>query len=127
MPIKVLIVDDSRIFHGSYMLYLKSYNCSFAHALNGQEALDVLAVMDDIDLILLDVNMPVMNGIQFLEKAGAVGITGRIPVIIVSTEGKEADVLRGLRLGAKGYLKKPFQPTELQELVGKILRDAVGT
>ncbi len=115
----VLIVDDSRVFHGAYMLYLKKYNCSFSHAMNGQEALDILALQQDVDLILLDINMPVLNGIQFLERSAE--ITARIPVIIVSTEGKEEDVVRGLKLGARGYLKKPFQPADIQELIDKIL------
>jgi DNA-binding response OmpR family regulator len=64
--------------------------------------------------------MPVMNGVQFLEKAATFGIVSRIPVIIISTEGKEEDTIRGLKLGAKGYLKKPFHPSALHEMIEKI-------
>jgi len=117
---KILVVDDSALIHQMYRLVMNRYNCSIADAMNGQEALDVLAVQKDIELILLDINMPVMNGVQFLEKASALGIVSRIPVIVISTEGKEEDTIRGLKLGARGYLKKPFHPSELHEMIDKI-------
>jgi len=117
---KVLVVDDSALIHQMYRLVMNRYNCAIVDAMNGQEALDVLAVQKDIELILLDINMPVMNGLQFMEKASTLGIVSRTPVIIISTEGKEEDTIRGLKLGAKGYLKKPFHPTELHQLIEKI-------
>src|SRR6185369_3406266 len=107
---KVLVVDDSSLIHQMYRLVLNRYNCTIADAMNGQEALELLALkldvvlkreqfgqealellalQNDIELILLDINMPVMNGLQFLEKASPLGIISRIPVIIISTEGKE--------------------------------------
>ncbi len=118
---KVLVVDDSTLIHQMYRLILSRYRCQIVDAKNGLEALDVLAVHDDIQLILLDINMPVMNGVQFMEKAAALGIVRRVPVIIISTEGKEQDTIRGLRLGAKGYLKKPFEPSELHNMIEKLL------
>jgi len=117
---KILVVDDSALIHQMYRLVMNRYNCTIADAMNGQEALDVLAVQKDIELILLDINMPVMNGLQFMEKASAIGIVSTIPVIIISTEGKEEDTIRGLKLGAKGYLKKPFHPAELHLMIEKI-------
>jgi len=117
---KVLVVDDSSLIHQMYRLVLNRYNCTIADAMNGQEALELLAVQNDIELILLDINMPVMNGLQFLEKASPLGISSRIPVIIISTEGKEEDTIRGLKLGARGYLKKPFHPASLHEMIEKI-------
>ncbi len=119
---KVLVVDDSALIHQMYRLVLTRYNCTIADAMNGQEALEVLALQNDIELILLDINMPVMNGLQFLEKASPLGIISRIPVIIISTEGKEEDTIRGLKLGARGYLKKPFQPACLHEMIEKIFK-----
>lgn len=117
---KILVVDDSALIHQMYRLVMSRYNCAIADAMNGQEALDILAMQKDIDLILLDINMPVMNGVQFMEKAGPIGIISRIPVIIISTEGKEEDTIRGLKLGAKGYLKKPFHPSALHDLIEKL-------
>jgi two-component system chemotaxis response regulator CheY len=123
---KILVVDDSALIHQMYRLVMNRYNCTIADAMNGQEALDVLAVQKDIELILLDINMPVMNGVQFLEKASALGIVSKIPVIVISTEGKEEDTIRGLKLGARGYLKKPFHPSELHEMIEKIFNQPSG-
>ncbi len=117
---KVLVVDDSALIHQMYRLVMNRYNCTIADAMNGQEALDILAVQADIELILLDINMPVMNGLQFMEKAAQLGIVKKIPIIVISTEGKEEDTIRGLQLGARGYLKKPFHPAGLHEMIEKI-------
>lgn len=119
---KVLVVDDSSLIHQMYRLVLLRYKCDIVDAMNGQEALDIITLQQDIQLILLDINMPVMNGVQFMEKAAAFGITKRVPVIIISTEGKEDDTIRGLKLGARGYLKKPFNPPDLHEMIDKIFQ-----
>jgi two-component system, chemotaxis family, chemotaxis protein CheY len=117
---KILVIDDSALIHQMYRLVLSRYKCEIVDAMNGQEALDMVAVQDDIQLILLDINMPVMNGLQFLEKSAPLGIPKKIPIIIISTEGKEEDTIRGLKLGASGYLKKPFNPPDLHRLIDKI-------
>jgi len=119
---KILVVDDSALIHQMYRLVMNRYSCTIVDAMNGQEALDILAVQKDVELILLDINMPVMNGVQFMEKASANGIVRKIPVIVISTEGKEEDTIRGLKLGARGYLKKPFHPSELHEMIAKIFK-----
>jgi two-component system chemotaxis response regulator CheY len=118
---KILVVDDSSLIHQMYRLVMSRYKCEIVDAMNGQEALDILSLQNDIQLILLDINMPVMNGVQFLEKASKTGLPAKVPVIVISTEGKEEDTLRGLKLGAKGYLKKPFNPTDLYGLIEKIM------
>ena len=118
---KVLIVDDSSLIHQMYRLVLNRYNCEIIDAMNGQEALDLLGIHQGVELILLDINMPVMNGVQFMEKARQLSITRDIPVIIISTEGKENDTLRGLQLGAKAYLRKPFKSDLLHELIEKLV------
>lgn len=118
---KILVVDDSSLIHQMYRLVMSRYKCEIVDAMNGQEALDILSLQNDVQLILLDINMPVMNGVQFLEKAAKTGLPSKIPVIVISTEGKEEDTLRGLKLGARGYLKKPFNPADLYGLIEKIL------
>ncbi len=117
---KVLVVDDSALIHQMYRLVMNRYQCELVSAMHGGEALEMLSKHRDIDLILLDVNMPVMNGLQFMEKASAALIPKRIPIIIISTEGKEEDTVRGMQLGARGYLKKPFLPANLHALIEKI-------
>ena len=119
---KILIVDDSQLIHSMYRLVLNRYkNCKIVDAMNGLEALDVLSRENDFNLILLDINMPVMNGLQFMEKIKNENIYRHIPIIVISTEGKEDDTLRALQLGATGYVVKPFKPHMLYELIEKIL------
>ena len=118
---KVLIVDDSVLIHQMYRMILSCYPCEIVDAMNGREALDLLAVQKDIQLILLDINMPIMNGVQFLEEASPLGITRKVPIIVISTEGKGKNTMRGLELGAKGYLKKPFKQEELYEMIENLL------
>jgi CheY-like chemotaxis protein len=66
---KILIVDDSQLIHNMYRLIMSRYQgCKILDAMNGLEALDILSRESDFDIILLDINMPVMNGIQFMEK-----------------------------------------------------------
>ena len=119
---KILIVDDSQLIHSMYKLVLNRYkSCKIVDAMNGLEALDVLSKENDFNLILLDINMPVMNGLQFMEKIKNENIYKHIPIIVISTEGKEEDTLRALQLGATGYVVKPFKPHMLYELIEKIL------
>ena len=117
---KVLVVDDSALIHQMYKMVLMRYKCDIIDALNGQDGLDKLAKNTDTNLILLDINMPLMNGLEFIKKVKELGKYDHIPIIIVSTEGKEEDTMRGLSLGAKGYVKKPFQPSDLHTLIEKL-------
>jgi len=117
---KVLVVDDSALIHQMYKMVLMRYKCQIVDALNGQDGLDKLGKNPDIDLILLDINMPVMNGLDFIKKVKELGSFDHIPIVLVSTEGKEEDTMRGLALGAKGYVKKPFQPSDLHLLIEKL-------
>ncbi len=118
---KILVVDDSQLIHSMYRLVLNRYDgCRVVDAMNGLEALDVLSRENDFDLILLDINMPVMNGLQFMEKIKSEKLYRQIPIIVISTEGKEEDTLRALKLGAWGYVVKPFKPHVLYELIEKV-------
>ena len=117
---KVLIVDDSNLVHSMYRQMLNKYDCEFLDAMNGMEALKLVEQENDIDLILLDVDMPVMNGLRFLEQYKGNPSGAQIPIIVISTLGKEKDIKRGLELGAAGYIIKPFEPQNLHTLIEKI-------
>lgn len=118
---KILVVDDSDLIHNMYRLILKKYpGLKQIDAANGIEALKILGEEDDIELILLDINMPLMDGLTFLSVVKREGIYSNVPVIIISTEGKEEDTLRGLEMGAKGYVTKPFKPAELLKIIDKV-------
>ncbi|HXX81376.1 MAG TPA: response regulator [Thermodesulfovibrionales bacterium] len=119
---KVLIVDDSKLIHQMYELVFMRYKeCTLVDAMNGLEALEILSREDGFDLILLDINMPVMNGIQFMEKLKETGAHRTIPVIVISTEGKEEETIRAMNLGAWGYIVKPFKSENLYDLINKVM------
>jgi two-component system chemotaxis response regulator CheY len=119
---KVLVIDDSKLIHQMYRLVLMKYkNCVILDAMNGLEGLDILSKENGIDLILLDINMPIMNGIQFMEKLKKDGIYRHIPVVVISTEGKEEDTIRAMKLGAWGYIVKPFKSEALYDLIEKVV------
>jgi two-component system chemotaxis response regulator CheY len=119
---RVLVVDDSSLMHTLMKHTLarrRDFEIGFAK--NGKEALDIVAASGAPSLVLLDINMPVMNGLEFLDQLAVLGVKERVKVIIVSTEGSEQDVLRGLEAGARGYLRKPFKANELHDLIDRVL------
>ena len=117
-PKKVLVVDDSKLLHRMFEMMLRGY--PLVHAYDGREALDRLAEHKDIDLILLDINMPRMNGLEFLGAVKANPEMARIPVVIITTEGTEDDTQRGLQAGASAYVKKPFRNEELLGVINRL-------
>lgn len=116
-PNKILVVDDSKLMHKVYEVMLRQY--PVVYAVDGQDALDRLDEHDDIDLVLLDINMPKMNGLEFMDELRNRGKLGKLPVIIISTEGREEDTQRGLEAGAVAYIKKPFRSEEILEIIAK--------
>lgn len=121
MAQKVLVVEDSQLLHRMFdMILARGPGFQVVHAMNGKDGLDKLAENPDVEVILLDINMPQMNGLEFLGKIQAEPQLRTIPVIIVSTEGKEEDILRGLKAGARAYLKKPFQAQDLLQVIEKV-------
>ena len=117
-PRKVLVVDDSKLMHKMYEVMLRQY--LLVYALDGREALDRLRENGDVDLVLLDINMPNMNGLEFLAAMRAETSLAGTPVIIISTEGKEEDTARGLEAGASAYIKKPFHREEILEVISRL-------
>ena len=124
---KVLVVDDAELVHKMHALVLARYHGSeLLHAYNGTQALEMLHKHPDVQLILLDINMPVMDGLRFLEARNQLGIFKNIPVIIISTEGKEDDTKRGMAAGAVAYVTKPFRPGQLHAIIDGLLGEKAG-
>ena len=120
-PRKVLIVDDSKVVHAILGTVLKRYEgVEIVDAYNGDEALEILEKDDSFDVIFLDLNMPVLDGIAFLKIAGERGILSKIPVIICS-EADEETIKESLKLGGKALLRKPFKNVQVYEVVEKVL------
>jgi two-component system, chemotaxis family, chemotaxis protein CheY len=121
---KILVVEDSTLLQKMYDLVFRRFRdegTTILHAFDGREGLDALSANLDVDLIILDINMPVMSGLEFLRHAKQHALFASIPVIIASTEGKEQDTLRGLQAGARGYIIKPFRPDDLYALIDRIV------
>ncbi len=115
---KVLVVDDSELVHKMHGLVLQRYHdCEVLHTYNGTQALEALHKNPDVQLILLDINMPVMDGLRFLETRKQLGLFTNIPVVIISTEGKENDTKRGMEAGAVAYVTKPVRPAQLHAII----------
>lgn len=123
MNCKVLIVDDSPILRMAIKKVVRLAGVDedlIFQAGNGQEALNLLE--DEwIDLILLDLNMPVMNGEEFVAELRKREDIGDIPVVIVSTEANVHRLDRLKQHGVKHTLHKPFEPEDLCELISTIL------
>jgi len=117
----VLIVDDSRILRAAMRKAVRQAGVSdelIREAGDGRSALDQIRLAEP-DLVLLDINMPVMDGERFLEEVDAAACFHRMCVVIVSTETNAKRLVRMAGLGAKGRLKKPFEPEELVRLIAR--------
>src|SRR5437764_14578422 len=106
-PRKVLVVDDSKLLHRMFEMMLRQY--PLVHAYDGKEALQRLSENGDVDLVLLDMNMPKMNGLELLEAMKADKEMKKIPVVLVTTEGSDEQTQRGLEAGAAASVKKPVR------------------
>jgi len=90
-------------------------------ASNGAEALALVSA-NAFDLILSDINMPVMDGLEFVRRLKEMDTAKNIPIVMITTEGGEKSVLEALSLGARGYIRKPFTPDQVKEHVIPVLR-----
>jgi len=94
-------------------------------ASNGEEALQILREdAGNLALILSDINMPVMDGLQFLEQRRKENLAQGVPVVMITTEGSEPFVLRAIAAGAQGYICKPFTAEQVKARVLPLLRAA---
>ncbi|MCE7973699.1 MAG: response regulator [Leptolyngbya sp. PLA1] len=123
MNCNVLIVDDSPILRTAIrkVVRLAGIEDDRIHeAGNGREALDVLETVW-VDLVLLDLNMPVMDGEQFAQEVRKNADLADVAVVVVSTEGNLSRLQRMRDLGVIETLRKPFEPEDLHRLIGKVL------
>lgn len=120
MTKKMLTVDDSPSVRKLVEFTLKAKGFQVDSAGDGQEALEIIA-REKFDAIILDINMPRMNGLEFLQKIRSDDVYASIPVIMLTTEGQDKDKDKAISLGATAYIVKPFKPTQLLSLLEKIL------
>lgn len=121
--LRVFIVDDSVVMRKIVERSLRQAGLDLAEvkeAGNGAEALAVLAKAA-VDLILCDINMPVMDGLEFVRRLKEVANAKGVPVVMITTEGSESQVIQALSAGARGYIRKPFTPDQVKEHVLPLL------
>lgn len=119
---KVIVADDSRMIRNIIDKTISSIGCEAIHATNGKEVLDLLGTRsDEVDLILLDWNMPVLNGFDVLKSMQNNGQYRNIPVLMISTESEEERIAQIMNAGAWGYLSKPFTPERLINTIRHVL------
>jgi two-component system chemotaxis response regulator CheY len=124
MSFNLLIVDDSSSMRSvvKKIVGLSGIDVNqLLEADNGRRALEVLGG-DWVDAVILDINMPEMNGLELLKKMGEDTLMKSIPVVMISTEASEVHIKTAFELGAKGFIRKPFLPEE----VGKMLLGVLG-
>ncbi|MCU7853265.1 MAG: response regulator [Candidatus Thiodiazotropha sp. (ex Monitilora ramsayi)] len=121
MSKKILIVDDEPNIVLSVEFLMKRSGHDVVTATDGQQALDLLAEVDP-DLMILDVMMPRKNGFEVCTEVRADQRFQKLPILILSAKGREAEVKKGLSLGADAYITKPFSTHELVEKVSELLQ-----
>jgi two-component system chemotaxis response regulator CheY len=128
MESNVLVVDDSAAIRKILQRVLRQTGVAIKtihEAGDGQEALDLLK-SQSVDLVLTDINMPKMDGIQLLAALKTSPQWRSIPVVMITTEGGETKVAEAVKLGAAGYVRKPFTADQIKEKLVGILEASVG-
>lgn len=123
MAFNILIVDDSATMRGMIKRTLEICGLDVGaihEAANGIEALAQMA-QHTVDVVLLDINMPVMNGLQLVERIRDDERLRNVPVVIASTEGSEQRIEHLMAAGARGYIRKPFRPEQIRDVLTPIV------
>lgn len=120
MRLKILTVDDSKAVRMIVKRAFRSYNCDILEAANGVEGLAV-ASKEGPDLVLLDVTMPVMDGVEMLTKMKADPLLKPIPIVMLTAEAGKDNVLKIAKIGVRDYIVKPFKEDALIEKCGRII------
>jgi two-component system chemotaxis response regulator CheY len=126
MEFDVLVVDDSAAIRKILQRVLRQTGVAIRtihEAGDGQEALEAMN-SHKVDLVLTDINMPRMDGLQFLASVKASPQWRHVPVVMITTEGGETKVGEAVKLGAAGYVRKPFTADQIKEKLAGILEAA---
>lgn len=117
-PNKILVINDSTLMQKMFSVMLRKYTVIPVE--NGIDALRTLADYYEINLIISALNMPQMDGIEFLSRIKEDRVFSKIPVIVIGTDNQQEDIQRAMEAGASAYLKKPFQSQELYEIIERL-------
>ena len=114
MPLKILTVDDSRLVRMLVTRAFKPYDCQIIEASNGAEGLDAVT-RERPDFVILDVTMPVMDGLQMLGRLRTDAASKSLPVLMLTAESSQENIAKADQLGISGYVAKPFKEDQLVE------------
>lgn len=122
--IRALIVDDSSVMRKIVERCLRQAGLDLSDVKEASNGLEAIALLKDnqFDLVLSDINMPVMDGLEFVRNAQQIEQAKGTPIVMITTEGGEKHVMEALSLGAKGYIRKPFTPDQVKDHVIPVLR-----
>lgn len=112
---RAIVVDDSRATRAILVRILGELGFETVQAAHGREALEALAAEPPVDLALVDWNMPVMDGLEFVRKVRARPELAAMRIVMVTTEGDTDHMIRALEAGADEYAMKPFTPAVIRE------------
>ena len=121
MPL-VIFVDDSETALASTRMVTDTMPIEVKQYIQATDALAEIKAGMTPDLIITDLNMPVMNGFEFLQELRKVDATSRTPVLMLTTETKPELKQQGKALGLTGWIVKPFNPAQLKQAIGRVLR-----
>ena len=122
--LSVLIVDDSSVMRKIVERSLRQAGLQIKEIFEASNGVEALARMQTtrVDLILSDINMPTMDGLEFVRQLQAVENAKGVPIVMITTEGGEAHVVQALSCGAKGYIRKPFSSDQIKERILPLLQ-----
>jgi len=123
---KILVVDDDRTTRKILGLFLKSKGFEVAYAENGLDAVEKLG-RENVNLVMTDLNMPYMDGLELTRTLRANPVLKRIPILMVTTEADEEEKRKALEAGANGYLIKPVTAEMVAENIKSILAEIFNT
>jgi two-component system chemotaxis response regulator CheY len=123
MPIRALIIDDSSVMRKIVTRSLRQAGIDLAQVLEAGNGAEALAILQEsqVDLILCDINMPVMDGLEFIKHLPGVANAKDVPVVMITTEGSESHVVQALSCGARGYIRKPLTEEQVKDQVIPVL------
>ena len=122
---RVLIVDDSSVMRKIVERTLRQAGLELEEVLEANDGAEGLAVLKEktVDLILSDINMPTMDGLEFVRQLQSLENAKGVPVVMITTEGSEARVVEAISNGARAYIRKPFTADQFKERVAPLLGD----
>jgi two-component system, chemotaxis family, chemotaxis protein CheY len=123
--VRALIIDDSSVMRKMMVRSLRQAGVDLGEVREAKNGVEALAAVTAsvVDLILCDIYMPVMDGIEFLRQLQNVPNAKGVPVVVISAESRELHVVEALSIGARGYIRKPFTTEQVKQQVLPLLAD----